>query len=245
MHCSRLSARTRLRSLRLAIPSIGALFMLFLLGAPTALAQSSERITFDFTGSSFISLLGGTIVTPPDGTMDIGVADIYVEASAPGVYVPGGVFLLDGMKVAGTIAKNVAGQADVTGTYSASQVSALAGTLAPGLTGGEFSSDLALYMNTQIGCTGTACGLLGFPVSDVGVSLFSVTFLPVSGIGVPGFAQINASFAIEVDGVLGTLDLVGVEVARSFIPEPGTFVLVASGFGILAASRRRRARSPV
>lgn len=243
MHCSRHSARMRRRSLWLAISSIGTLL---LLGAPTsALAQSSERITFDFTGNSFFSLLGGTIVTPPDGTMDVGLADIYVEASAPGVYVPGGQFLLDGMTLSGTIAKNVAGQANVTGTYSATQPSPLAGTLAPGMTGGNFSSDLALSMNTQIGCTGTGCGLLGFPASDVGVSLFSVTFLPVSGLGVPGFAQINASFAIEIDGVLGTLDLVGVEVARSFIPEPGTFVLVASGFGILAATRRRRTRASV
>ncbi len=243
MHCSRPLSLERRRSLWLALVSIGALL---LLAAPGAWAQTSERITFDFTGSSFISLLGGTIVTPPDGTMDIGSADIYVEASAPGVYLPGGVFLLDGMTVAGTIAKNVAGQALVTGTYSANQVGTLAGTLAPGLTGGNFSSDLALYMDTQIGCTGTACGLLGLPASDVGVSLFSVSFLPVSSLGVPGFAQINASFAIEVDGVLGTMQLVGVEVARSFIPEPGTFVLLASGFGILAAARRRPGtRSPV
>jgi hypothetical protein len=235
MTCSRQPARANVHHPWF----VGLVAALVLRVATDAWAQATERITFDFTGGSSFSLLGGTIMTPPDGTMDVGTADVYVEVTAPGVYVPGGVFMLSGLNVGGTVLKNFPGQANVSGTYSASQTGPLVGTLAPGLTGGDFTSDLSLSMNTQIGCTGSGCGSLGFPVSDVGVSLFAVSFLPVADLGVPGFAQINASFEIEVDGVLGTMNLVGVEVARTFVPEPGTFVLVAGGFGILALRGRR------
>jgi len=239
MTCSRPPARVNVRRPWIA----GLVAALCVLAGTEAFAQSAERITFDFTGGSSFSLLGGTILTPPDGTMDIGSASIDVEATAPGVYVPGGVFTLRGLNVAGTLSKSIAGQANVTGGYSASQLGQLVGTTAPGFTGGDFTSDLSLSMDTQIGCTGPGCGALGFPVSDVGVSLFTVSFLPVADMGVPGFAQITASFEIEVDGVLGTMNLVGVEVARSFIPEPGTFVLVAGGIGILALRGRGARRA--
>lgn len=209
-----------------------------LFAAGNASAQSSERITFDFTGGSSISLLGGTIVTPPDGTVDVGVANVFVEATAPSTYVGGGVFLLDGLSLAGTVSKSFGPPANVSGTYQVNQPTPLAGTLAPAMDGGDFTTDLLLDMNVQVGCTGTGCGSLGFPINDVGPSLLTVSFLPVSNLGIPGSAQINVSVPIEVDGVLGTLDLVGVEVARTFIPEPGTFVLVATGLGLLGVRGR-------
>lgn len=239
MTCHRQRDRVNVRPARIAGLALGLCVLL----ASDAFGQATERITFDFTGGSSISLLGGTILIPPDGTLDVGSGRIDIEATAPGVYVPGGLFTLSGLNIGGTVLRNFPGQADLSGTYSASQVGPLVGTLAPGLTGGDFTSDLALDMDTQIGCTGPGCGSLGFPISDVGVSLFAVTFLPVVDLGVPGFAQISASFEIEVDGVLGTMNLVGVEVARTFVPEPGTFVLVAGGFGILAW-RRRGVRAP-
>ena len=231
----RRTLRENLSAGRLAV---SALVMLLLLPAGSASALS-ERITFDFTGGSVFSLLGGTIVTPPDGTLDVGTAELSVEVSAPGVYVPGGAFVLDGIALAGTVAKNLGAAANIAGTYAAGQVAPLVGTLDPGLGGGHFADDLALTFDTQIGCSGSGCASLGFPISDVGVSLFALSFLPVTDLAVPGAAQITASFVIEVDGVLGTLDLVGVEVARAYIPEPGTFLLVAAGCTWIAAKRRR------
>ena len=238
-------SRTRLprRPSRTGRPRLVVAVCAALLLAGGASAQSSERITFDFTGSSSISLLGGTIVTPPDGTIDVGRADVYVEATAPGSYVPGGIFLFSGFALGGTVVKNIAGAADISGPFQATQPSSLAGTLAVGQTGGDFASDLLLNMNVQLGCVGTGCSLLGFPVYDVGPSLLSVSFLPVSNLGTPGSAQINVNVPIEVDGVLGSLDLVGTEVARSYIPEPGTFVLVASGLVLLGARRRASSRA--
>jgi hypothetical protein len=227
-----------------ALPSLrpGLIFGLlcgFVLGiASSASAQSSERIDFDFASESSISLLGGTIVTPPDGTIDFGSGRIWVEATAPGAYVSGGQFLFGGFAMGGTVAKNVMGAADIAGYYQTNQAGTLAGTLAPAQDGGQFAGNLALNMNVQVDCAGSGCGLLGFPISDVGLSLLPISFLPVDALASPGLARIQMSVPIEIDGVLGTLDLVGVEVARAFIPEPGTFVLVAAGLGVLAGRRR-------
>jgi hypothetical protein len=207
-----------------------------------AAAQMSERIVFDFTGGSSISLLGGTITTPPDGTLDVGSARLLVEATAPGVYVPGGQFQLEGVNVAGTVAKNVAGVADISGTYAASQVGTLTGTLAAGQDGGDFIDSLSLFIDATIGCVGSGCGSLGLPIDELGISLLSVSFLPVTDLGIPGAARIETSIPIEIDGVLGTLDLVGVEVSRTLVPEPGTFVLVAAGLALLGARRSKRGR---
>jgi len=212
---------------------------LVLLAAGNAFAQSSEQIVFDFTPGSSFSLLGGTIVTPPDGTLDLGSGMISVEATAPGVFVPGGLFVLDALEVAGTVSKDVLGAAQIDGTYAASQASPLAGTLAAGMNGGDFVDDLALNLNIVLGCVGSGCSSLGFPISDIGLSLLSLSFLSVSDLGVAGSARIEASIPIEVDGVLGSFNLIGVEVSRSFVvPEPGTFVLLATGLLALAIRRR-------
>lgn len=197
----------------------------------------SERIVFDFTGGSSLSLLGGTIVTPPDGTLDLGTARIDVEATAPGVYVAGGQFLLENVEVAGTMSKTIPGAAEISGSYAAAQVGTLAGTVALGLDGGQFVDPLSLFLDVDVACTGTGCGALGFPILDLGISLLSLGFLPVDDLGIPGSARIEASIPIEIDGVLGTLELVGVEVSRTFIPEPGTFALLALGLGVMAARR--------
>lgn len=233
------AALDRARRAMGALPA--ALVAIFALQGVAA-AQTSERIVFDFTGGSSISLLGGTITTPPDGTLDVGTARLLVEATAPGVYVPGGQFQLEGVDLSGTVSKNVAGVADISGTYAASQVGALTGTLAAGQDGGDFVDPLSLFIDATIGCVGSGCAALGFPVDELGVSLLSVSFLPVTDLGIAGAARIETSIPIEIDGVLGTLDLVGVEVSRTLVPEPGTFVLVAAGLLLLGARRPIRGR---
>jgi len=235
---ARCPARPPGRRLARAASILVWLSLPLVLAPGAAFAQASEQIQFDFTSGSSISLLGGTIVTPPDGTLDVGHARVDVEVTAPGVYVPGGQLVLAGLTVSGTISKIIAGFADISGYYSATQPTPLVGTLAPALDGGQFVDPLGLQMNTAVGCTGTGCAALGFPINDVGLSLLNVSFLPITDLDVVGGARIETSIPIEIDGVLGTLDLVGVEVARTYVPEPGTFVLVAAGMLWMAVRRR-------
>lgn len=214
--------------------------LLLVLSSGRAVAQTGDLITFDFTGASSISLLGGTVVTPPDGTLDVGEVKIFVEGTAPGVFVPGGLFVFQDLSLSGTVAKTIPGAAVVSGTYEAEQLADLVGTTSAGLSGGDFVDDLQLDLNFDVGCTGGGCGILGLPLSEVGTSLLSIGFLPVSGLDSPNSAAINLSMPIEVAGVLGQIDLVGVEVARSFVPEPSTFAMVLLGLGALGAQSRRR-----
>ncbi len=217
-----------------------ALFVLSLTVFAGRASALSERIVFDFTFGSSLSLLGGTIVTPPDGTLDLGTARIDVEAAAPGVYVAGGQFLLENIEIAGTVSRTIPGAAAISGSYAGTQVGMLAGTVAVGLDGGQFVDPLSLFLAVDVDCTGTGCGALGFPIVDLGISLLSLGFLPVDDLGIPGSARIEVSIPIEIDGVLGTLDLVGVEVSRTLIPEPGTFALLALGLGAMGAKRGSR-----
>jgi hypothetical protein len=107
------------------------------------------------------------------------------------------------------------------------------------MTGGDFVDGLAVDLDIVLGCVGSGCSSLGFPISDIGPALLSLSFLSISNLGLPGGARITASIPFEVDGVLGILDLVGIESARTFVvPEPGTIILVAAGLAILAAGRR-------
>jgi len=228
----------RATRVRLVLPLLLGMLGLALLGGDRAHAQSGDRIVFDFTSNSTFSLLGGTVQTPPDGSIDVGHGIVFIEAATSGAYLSGAPVVLDNITVSGSVSKLVGGSTQVDGTFSASQPSPLVGSLAPALDGADFTDPLGLDLDIAIGCTGPGCASLGLPASDVGLSLLSLSFLPINDLGVVGGASIQATVPIEVDGVLGTLDLVGVEVSRTFIPEPGTFVLVATGLGVLAARRR-------
>jgi hypothetical protein len=198
-------------------------------------------IGFDFTSGSTLSLLGGAIVSPPDGTLDIGSARVNVAATDATTIVSGGAAELFNLTTSGTVAKSFPGSAEISGPYSADQVGALAGTVSAGADGIDFLTDLQLDIDVAFGCTGTGCFTLGFPVNESGVFGFSIGFLPITNLGVVGGAGIDISIPIEVGGVLGTLNLVGVESSRIFVPEPGTGIMVGLGLAVIAASRRRGA----
>ena len=234
--------RLRCRSLTGRLRGFVAFAALVCFAHASPAAADSTLIEFDFTANSFISILGGVIVTPPDGTMDSGSARLEIEATDATSFVGGGFATLDLLNFAGTVAKNVAGVADIAGPYSGAQVGSLGGNLNLGLDEVTFGSDLMVDLNVVFGCTGSGCGTLGFPISEVGISALTMSALPIADLEILGGASIQTAIPLTLDGVQGVLNLHGVEVSRSFVPEPGTFASVAIGLAMLAGSRRRVGR---
>ena len=109
------------------------IYLVLILGLMTPWGEARAapiQLDFDFTSGSSLSLLGGTIVTPPDGTFDTGFARLQVEASDISTPIPGGDVVLELAVFAGTVSKNVAGAADISGPFAGTQLGTLNGTLA-------------------------------------------------------------------------------------------------------------------
>ena len=216
----------------------GAALALSLVVAGSPATAASVLIDFDFASQSSISLLGGIIVTPPDGTVDSGSGRLSLEATSLTTFISGGQAVLDLITFSATIATNVGGVADISGTISGTQVGVLPGTLTPSQTDLSFPGTIAVNLNANLPCTGTGCASLGFPVVDSGIFNLTAGTLPITGIGTIGTANITADIPISLGGVLGVLHLVGIETSRSFLPEPTTAMLL--GLGLLAFRTHRR-----
>ncbi len=222
----------------LGAPARGAALALSLFVAASPATAASVLIDFDFASQSSISLLGGIITTPPDGSIDSASGRLSLEASSLTTFISGGQAVLDQITFSGAIAKNVGGVADISGPIDGTQVGTLNGTLTGGQTSLSFPGTIAINLNANFACAGSGCASLGFPVVDSGLFNLTAGILPISGIGTIGNAQITADIPIALGGVLGVLHLVGIETGRSFVPEPTTALLL--GLGLLVVRKKQR-----
>lgn len=219
-------------------PLWGACLALLLLTSAGPAAAASVLIDLDFASNSSISLLGGTIVTPPDGSVDTGSGRLSLEATSLTSFVPGGQAEMDQVTFSATVAKNVLGQADVSGTISGTQVGSILGSLNAAQTDVDFLGTIAIDLTASLACTGSGCASLGLPVSTAGVVNLTTGSLPITGLGTVGAAQVAADIPISLGGVLGVLHLVGVETQRSIVPEPTGLVGLGLAAALLAVRRR-------
>ena len=213
--------------------------VLGLMAPPGEARATFLEIDFDFTDQSFVSLLGGVIVTPPDGSFDSGSARVRVDASDLSTPIPGGDVTFDQADFAGSVFKVIPEAAFILGSFEGVQIGTLDGTLAPGEMGVDFAEDIILDLDIALACAGVGCDLLGFPIDVTGISSLAITFMSFTDLNSPGDATISAILPIELDGVLGVLTLVVNEQSRQFIPEPQTATLLVIGLALLKLSRPR------
>ncbi len=209
------------------------------LGAATPAAAGELTVEFDFTQSTLtiggvsippsgsITSAGTTIMIPADGT----VTPVSGPASFTGfrfngtVNVPIGIFL-----------------SAVVGDFTVTQVGTAFGTFNAAGSLGLVTSDLSVFFGLQLSCIGGLCPP-GFPVTSTSTNSVNGTLpFSVNNLSVSGGATIANVITFTVNGTTVVVDLVGTEVTRTFVPEPGRLALLGAGVAALVALRWRAER---
>jgi hypothetical protein len=222
--------------------------LLLLLGSAPAARAGQITIDFDLSGSS-ISILGGAIVVPPDGSITSAGTTLQVQGSG-NANASAGPARLRSLMLAGTISPTtlLGGAVTVSGGVSASQIGSAAGVLNPALTLAAFGGTGVLSINALINCTppGSSCSLLGLPISISGPQTFSpFGSFQVGSINNVGNATLGGQLSLTLGGLTAVLNLVGTEISRTYVPEPSTFSLLGMALIGVAACYRRRVRPSV
>jgi hypothetical protein len=218
---------------------IAAIAALVLLG-PGAAHAGQLTVDFDFSGSS-VAILGGFINIPPDGAITTASGQIVVQA--PGLLTAqAGSARLANLALAGTFAKNSLG-VNIAGAIGATQPASALGNLSTGLDHLVFNP-FQMNFTGFASCTSTGpgCGVLSLPATFTGPQVFTIASLAVGNLGIDGGAFLNGTFAFTIGGFTAVLNLVGNEVARTWVPEPNSFGLLGLGLAGLAAARRHLRR---
>ena len=195
-------------------------------------------VNFDFTGSS-LSVLGGTINIPPQGSIQTASGTVDVNALGSATAIAGPAAFRD-FQMALTINALVFGNT-ITGNAAITQIGGpLAGVLNAGLSAINAGAPMQIQQAATIGCTGPNCAILGLPTTINGTQPLTLAALPIANLNSIGNAVVDGTFDITFAGFTGVLHLVGTEVSRSYIPEPNSLALVGLGMALLAGSRLRK-----
>jgi hypothetical protein len=214
-----------------------ALAMLLL---PAAASAGKLTVDFDFSGSS-VSILGGLIDVPPDGSIGAASGQIDFFGALGTATAQGGAAQIKNLALSGTFAKSTFGL-DLSGAVGMTQGGVGAGGITGGLANASFNPfliDLTGFANCA---GGTGCTVLGLPATFNGQKAVSIPALAVFNLNSIGNAMVSGIFTLTIGGFTAVLNLVGNEVGRTFIPEPHTAGLMMLGVAGLAIARRARRR---
>ncbi len=217
------------------------------LGTPWAASAASINITFDLS-QSWISLFGGTIVTPPDGSLIS--AQGAVSVAGGGIVTPsgGGAVTLQRMKMKFNVNGGPA-SANVQGPVTVRLANKPVGTLSAGASAIGFGGSAVFEIDAALNCSGFNCAFLGsFPISASGPQTFpTLGTLTLAGLSTLGAASFVKAISFTISGYTGVLTVVGQEISRNYavFPEPGALLLLGPALVAGAWFRtRHRARQP-
>jgi hypothetical protein len=205
-------------------------------------------------------ILGGIVTVPPGGTVSplSTVTVVFSGVSSSGISA--GPINMQSFFIAGTINSSPLGLVNVTGNFQGTQAVGPSGTggtwtpggvaggvLTPGLAQATLTQALYVYLNAYANCAGALCALVNggnWPVSISSVqTIAGLPPMPLANLNSVGNAALSApGLVISLNGIPATINLVGTEVTRTFVPEPGSGLLVASALVGLAALVRLRRR---
>lgn len=218
---------------------------LLALGAAPAAQADAIAIDFDFSWSSVSAL--GFINIPPAGSLSTAFARLTLPGA--GVNTPSpGVGTFSDLSLQATIRTNILGNA-IDGFVTASQVGGAAASVQPGFASVVVARPAFVSLVASVDCQGAFCGVAGipFPFTLTGIQSLPLTFTFMAlGLQGPGPALLTGRVSLTFQGNEIELNLVGIEIARSFVamPEPSTALLAGAGLAGLGAARRlRRGRS--
>lgn len=227
--------------MRRTLPLLATLLCIVAFALPSQAGRID--IDFDFSGSS-ISILGGSVNIPPDGTITSASGQIGVPGSGLVTASSGAGARFRDLTLDATLDATLATfGVTLTGGAQATQLGGGNGSLSAGL-GNLVFGNMQLSLAVAINCMGSTavCSALSLPLATTGPQTLALGTIPISGLGTVGAGAVNGSFSITLAGFTAVLNLVGTEVSRTFIPEPNTFGLVALGLAGLAGMRSLRRR---
>jgi hypothetical protein len=233
----------------------------------TSAQADTVEIDFDFSNSTMSFL--GTITIPPGGTINtMGATTILpaVKTGGGGTSVQTGSALLKDLTVDMTISDGIPFIAFVTGSVIVSQVGTSTGpftntqTVMFGGTGNGTGTangtalGMSLFVDAFLQCAGLGCGAVGnFPIDISGTNppppgqAFTIT---LTGLNTPGAASVGGTIPVSLPPdtangtpTTGTIFLMGTEVSRTYVPEPGSLAQLIPGAAALAGLSRRRRQS--
>ncbi len=210
--------------------------------APPARA-GQLTIEFDFT-SSVVSL--GMVSIPPDGSLTAASATLTLPASGSAT-VSAGPVRLESFLVAGTIDffTGFLNLTHITGSFTMSLNGTGLGTFNATSDTALITRDFRAFLGLRLDCSGILlCG--NFPISANGSGTLNNTFpFAIQNVSVPGAASIATTLTVTLNGG-GTamFDIQGIEVSRTFVPEPDRLALLGAGVAALFSLGALRARGP-
>ncbi len=211
--------------------------------AGTAAGAEEPRVEIEFDLVNSVVAAGGSIVIPPDGTIDSGTLLLSVPATTQGDVLPGPVEISDLRFALTTDAAPFA--ATLTGPFAVVQQGTAQGTLSDSMDAVVLSSPLFLDRSGTISCAGPFCWLFaaGFPLVLAGIeSIPAPATLQVADLNEPGRATVSETLAVTMNSGKAVFRILGEEKNRILLPEPGPTATITAGcFALALLGRSRRA----
>jgi hypothetical protein len=217
--------------------------------APSAAWSATIDVTYNLSGG--MTVVGASAGNLTPGAVVLGTATFRYNSTSPspGSIIAGPAVLQTFSFAQNFALTNVLGNtgATLTGAVGAIFSAGQSGALSGG--GGLLFTGLTGFQPLPVHCNAAACAALG------AAGLTSVNFS--AGTGIAGFSMFGPGHLGAAPGSISllvpqftnfitvpiTMTITGTEVSRTFVPEPGTGMLVALGlFGIAGSSSLRRWR---